>query len=389
MTKRLLLAATAGAAAFLAACSGSSTQFVAAPTTAGVNTFTFCSSSSNPTAGTTSCPTAAPATTDDVGGGFWNSVDVYYPAATVTRAVIFLHGAGGYNYGIAYDLGLNSQDAPAQTANINFDWLTANSIIAVFPQGRGDLSSGGTWSNRVMTSGQDDLSMVQALASYVKTTYGVSNVYLVGHSNGGMMANRVWCEAGSPNPFAGYVALAGSPSEYYLANACSPADIKPYSGIVGDSDTVICDNGNATDYGIENPVSGCDGSASWTSPTWTINSTYESGVDASAFVDPTLINEAVAQNSRAQTLCGESLASSPTSTTGNNAIWTNCSGKLKLQEVIGANHPLSSGHGLLCATGGNNDGNQCSIQTVSTGDGPGSTGLLDEWIMPFINSLGG
>ncbi len=331
----------------------------------------------------TNCPATAPCTDTD-SSGFWNPVDIFYTSAA-NRAVIFLHGGGGTNYGMAYDLGLNDADTKPLAIDVDFSWLSANKIIAVFPQGQG-LRVGGTWNNWVMDSGQDDETMLQALAAYIQKTYGVSSIYLVGHSNGGMMVNRMWCE--SPATFDGYVALAGPASQHYLTpgNACAPlqSELRPYFGLLGAQDTVLCDNGASTVAGPDDPVDGCSSSANWSSSTWTVSSAYVQGNSASNWVNPVLINESQQQLLRAGLLCGET-ALTPDLADSNSlsTIWTNCGGSLRLQEVLGANHPLSYSHELCPLL----DRDQCSLEVASGSGSAGSTGLLGV-IVAFLNSVG-
>lgn len=360
---------------------GSGSSSSSGAITSGLDSFTLCGTSIADS--TTACPSSPPSSDSDT-SGFWNQVEVYY-SSNATRAVVFLHGGGGTNYGMAYDLGLNANDAaPTSTADIDFQWLSANNVIAVFPQGQSKgLGSGGTWTNWVMDSGQDDEAFLQALAAYVKTSYGVGTVYLVGHSNGGMMANRMWCE--SPATFAAYVALAGPASQHYLTagNSCAPSAVMPYFGIVGAQDTVICDTDASTSTGLTNPNSGCASGASWTSAIWSINQTYVDTLGSGSFVNPALINESQQQLTRAGLLCGEtSLSPDPADSNSLNTVWSNCGGELKLDQVLDANHPLSYGHGL-CGLG-----DSCSIEVASGNGKAGSTGLLD-LIVGFLDSLGG
>ena len=57
-----------------------------------------------------------------------------------------------------------------------------------------------------MSSGQDDVSFLRALVSHLRGSLSLPRMYLTGHSNGGMMANRMWCETGD-SLFDGFVGL--------------------------------------------------------------------------------------------------------------------------------------------------------------------------------------
>lgn len=254
---------------------------------------------------------------------FPHSVDIY-DVDNADKAVVVLHGGAGHNYEIAYNLGLNSSDAPPTQGTIDWAWLHDHKVIAVFPQGQAIASdpSDFTWTNHVMTSGQDDMAFLQALASYIRTQYGVSKVYLMGHSNGGMMANRMWCE--SPTTFDGYVSIAGPASEYYLAPAtsCAPGVVQPYFGIVGDKDDVLQVNGN------------------WPETTWRINPVLTVG--SPAFVDPVLIGEWHQQQLRSQAGCGTLPQLTDSTSDGKVETWTECGNRLKLQRVLQGQHSIDS-----------------------------------------------
>ena len=74
-----------------------------------------------------------------------------------------------------------------------------------------------------MDSGQDDVAFLGALALYLHNTTAVAfpalplgaRLSLAGHSNGAMMANRVWCETGDAS-FDNYFSFEGPPSSYVL-----------------------------------------------------------------------------------------------------------------------------------------------------------------------------
>jgi len=160
--------------------------------------------------------------------GYPHAIDMYIPS-NAQAAVIFLHGGGGKKEGFEADLGLKS-DSGTTTYTLTSagqDWLLNEKVMAVFPQGQ-TLSgyNGWTWNNYVMVSGQNDVAFLQALVASLKADASlpaVSKFYLVGHSNGGMMANRMWCE--SPTTFDAYGALAGPlpPRTWILPSGIIPA----------------------------------------------------------------------------------------------------------------------------------------------------------------------
>lgn len=261
---------------------------------------------------------------------FPHDIEIYNPKTAATKAVVFLHGGGGRNYLFANDLGLNFRSsAPTSNADINWAWLNANKILAVFPQGQAILArpNAYTWDNHSMVSGQNDMAFLQALATYIRTTYGISNIYLAGHSNGGMMVNRIWCE--SPGMFKGYVSMSGPASDYYLSTPCAPgASPPPYYGIVGELDSVLQVAGN------------------WDKQTWTIDPTLAS-TSGPAMPDPVLIGEWWQQSTfRVPQMCAEPIiigvGVGGYVSDGKSYIWTNCSGHLKLQEVLSSEHYVSS-----------------------------------------------
>jgi poly(3-hydroxybutyrate) depolymerase len=249
------------------------------------------------------------------------SVDVYRPDSA-TRAVVFLHGGGGVNYRFAYNLGINLADAHPSSANTNWNWLNQHGVIAVFPQGVGSTT---TWRNWVMESGRDDVTFLQHVASYIRSTLGVQTVYVFGHSNGGMMVNRLWCE--SPATFNAYISASGAASTHYANGACSSAEMPhpPYLSIVGGADTTIGIQGN------------------WSNPVWTIDPLYV-GKNPGAFLTPTtLINEWNQYGYRAALQgCGPQAQTDTSLDDGVVRAWSNCNGRLQLVEVLASTHEVDA-----------------------------------------------
>jgi polyhydroxybutyrate depolymerase len=256
--------------------------------------------------------------------GFPHAVDVYNTAGA-TRAIVLLHGGGGNKSAIAFQLGLNASATTTTFSTINWAWLDANKVMVVVPQGQNlpTEPNGTTWSNYAMYSGQDDRAFLQALAAKIRTEYGVSSIAVMGHSMGGVMVNRMWCE--SPTTFNAYISLAGPASaEFHRAAACNPgADARPYLGIIGDSDEVMQTTGN------------------WSAPRWTVSPILVRAA-ASEWDYDIVINEFVQQQSRTAITCATTLPADGFVTVGNVDTWTSCGGRLVLDRVHGAEHAIDS-----------------------------------------------
>ena len=279
-----------------------------------------CGGSSGGNGGTN--PPAPPSVTADVRTvtipGFPHEVDIY-SVSNAARAVVFLHGGGGRNFKFAFDLGINAADAPPTLATANVAWLSANQVVAVFPQGQATAAAplAFTWNNHAMDSGEDDIGFLQALATFIRSEYRLSDVYLVGHSNGGMMVNRVWCE--SPDTFRAYVSLAGPASSFYLGAPCVPATIQPYYGLVGEQDRVLQVTGN------------------WDQVTWEVDPLL-----ATDFINPILIGEWQQHQNRSQLMCGEVPALADAITQDSIETWSNCGALLRVQRALNAGHMIDS-----------------------------------------------
>lgn len=256
--------------------------------------------------------------------GYPHAVNIYVPAGA-TRAIVVLHGGGGTNTGISEQLGMTA--APQATPNtVNWAWLDAHKVILVFPQGQHIANaSAGTWSNWAMDSGQDDKGFLQALAARLRNDYGISSVALMGHSMGGAMANRMWCE--SPATYDAYIALAGPASEHFDqsgSSACKPATVQPYLSLSGDDDPVMqTANGHWSDYH------------------WVIDPLVE-WAGNKAFLDGTMLGEWPQQQVRVSQRCGGALTtSSAAQVLGNVTTWSNCSGSMVIKKISGAVHNVA------------------------------------------------
>lgn len=289
--------------------------------------------------------------------GFIHPIDMYVPS-NAKIAVLFLHGGGGRKEPFASDLGIKSDTTSAnyELASAGKSWLTEQGVLAIFPQGQTLTGyQAFTWNNYVMQSGQDDLAFLQALVAAVKadaTLPRVTKFYLVGHSNGGMMANRMWCE--SPGTFDGFGTLAGPPSVHLDPAAaasstdhpCQPAVVKPFISIVGSADLVLQTTGNLGQ------------------PTWTINPVLHLG-NPPTWVDstPVLLNDELFFAKRVAMKCAEQ-AGAPV-TAGLVTTYSGCGGSLQLIEIaqstasgspVGGDHCLSRLSGPCVTTLAGNTG---------------------------------
>jgi len=250
--------------------------------------------------------------------GFPHQIDFYNPVGA-TKALVFLHGAIGRNYIVAFDLGINLAINPPAMDTVNWTWLENEKVLAVFPQGQAISGIVTTWSNNVMDSGQDDVAFLQTLAAYIKHQFNTNEIYLGGFSMGGVMTNRMWCE--SPETFNGYIAVAGPPSAYYLSNPCKPSIFQPYLGIIGGLDPVLQTEGN------------------WNEPIWSISPILTNGP---GFINPDIINEWESYQYRVQLACGEFPIDSDKISNGATEIWRNCGERYELQYALFGSHSIKS-----------------------------------------------
>jgi len=278
--------------------------------------------------GSSSTPTAIPVDqliTTTVAGYPDAAVDIYNTAGA-TRAIVLLHGGAGNKSAIAYQVGLNANASTTTFSTVNWTWLDTNKVMLVVPQGQHISSepNATTWRNYAMNSGRDDKAFLQALAAKIRSEYGIANITLMGHSMGGVMTNRMWCE--SAGTFNAYVSLAGPASSEFnkAATPCAPGSAaKPYMGIIGDSDEVMQTAGV------------------WEAATWTVNPVVVQA-SVTAWDNDVVIGEFHQQQARTSIVCSGTLASQDFVSAGNVDTWTTCAGKLVLKRVLGAEHGVAS-----------------------------------------------
>ena len=265
--------------------------------------------------------------------GYPHAIDVYENEGA-TRAIVVLHGGGGNKSSVVAQLGLSCNAQVSGTDAATWEWLRAQRTMLVVPQGQHVASQprAFTWSNYAMSSGQDDKAFLQALAAQIRARYGsVRQLVLIGHSMGGVMTNRMWCE--SPATFDVHVALSGPASATFLdpATPCAPgSEARPYMAILGDSDDILRNRG------------------AWEADTWTLDPGVVSA-SAGAWLNDVVQGEFRQLQARAASLCGEAVTSVGYGTAGNVDTWRACGGRLALQRVRGAPHGLASIDALMGA----------------------------------------
>lgn len=215
-----------------------------------------------------------------VTGDTWPSIyDIYVPSGTVENVIILLHGGSGSKEGIAQQVGLVSSGVvdytslrSASTAVMciqgqacvgNFDpvWNpnTADTRTSLRPNGVP------TWSGGSMYSSQNDPLMLKDAASAMRKQFPGARVVLAGHSNGGMMAVRMWME--SPTTFDAFISFCG-PLPLQFKDASLPVSRPPIYFRFSLNDSVL---------GIRDGVNGTGNH--FNDPTWSQQPAYQTAED--------------------------------------------------------------------------------------------------------------
>jgi len=110
--------------------------------------------------------------------------------------VFFLHGANGNNNGYASRSGVHS-----------------TGYIGVYPQGENGWNTGPkstnecSWDDFGCTQDPDEGTFIAGIISEIRSLGGNGNVYAIGSSNGGALANRLAVNAGDELPIKGIVSI--------------------------------------------------------------------------------------------------------------------------------------------------------------------------------------
>ena len=179
--------------------------------------------------------------------GLLRSYRIFVPSGDVRAAPLVVALHGGLGSGVQF------------SQNSGLDGLaTSNGFIVVYPEGVGRLpdGSGGaqTWNGGnccgpAAKQGIDDVRFVRRVISDVAREYRIdrNRVYAVGHSNGGIMALRLACEASD------VFAAVGVQSASLGMTRCAPSRPVAVMQIHGTADTNVPITG-----GIGAGISGVD-----------------------------------------------------------------------------------------------------------------------------------
>lgn len=178
-----------------------------------------------------------------------------------------------------------------------------------------------------MNSGVDDVSFLSDLSSYVRdpsSKWNAPTVFIAGHSNGGMMTNRIWCER--PSDFAGFATFSGPPSEVYDPRepsvVCIGSTTSPILSVFGDADTELQVKGHEADH------------------IWTCARTWFAKY---AFLDPNVVNDIdFLVEKRAPAACQQKPTGQPTSSTQQADFFDACSGQVGVMKLKGSEHSVDS-----------------------------------------------
>lgn len=159
-------------------------------------------------------------------------MDVFIPSqdaigfsGQVPYFTVMLHGGGGNkkNFERTSRIVIGKVLTPK---TVNWDLVNGALSVFVFVQGeycRGNVNENNpygvntvsakqpngvpNWSNRVFYSGADDMQLLRDLSGWAASAFPTAKRYLVGHSSGGMMTQRVWYD--EPTLFERYWSYAG------------------------------------------------------------------------------------------------------------------------------------------------------------------------------------
>jgi len=162
--------------------------------------------------GLPAAPAAAPHATTEAYGG--RSMIVYAPSELPSRGtvalVVVLHGGLGNAQRIAArqsESGLNL-DSLAETNGFVVAYLNGTPVTRFFGADKLGWNAGGGCCGQSAENNIRDVEYITGAVDYLVGKYGIdrNRVYGIGHSNGGMMTERLMCET---NLYAAAIAISG------------------------------------------------------------------------------------------------------------------------------------------------------------------------------------
>jgi len=185
------------------------------------------------------------------------SLIVYVPSHLPEQGsralVVVLHGGLGNAQRIESkqsESGLN-MDTVAEKAGFIVAYLNGTPVTRRFTADMLGWNAGGGCCGQPAENNVDDVRYIRSVVAHLAAQYGIdqNRIYGIGHSNGGMMTQRVMCETGL---YAAAVSISGPLN---LGNAnCSAARGKRMLAIHGEEDANVPIGGGRGTQGISRAV---------------------------------------------------------------------------------------------------------------------------------------
>jgi hypothetical protein len=183
-------------------------------------------------------------------------VDIYEPNGPIDLAMLMLHGGAGYKAQYAAALGILI--GVPSVDNVRWHILEHVNAAAWFAQGShctkanaGPWNPNGVdtvsaqypngvagWSSHAYWSGADDPQFAKDVATAMRSRYGSVFRVCCGHSEGGMMTQRIWAEQ-SIGGFNCFCVSSGPANHWYLSNPTLPQIPMPFRAQFGLQDDNI------------------------------------------------------------------------------------------------------------------------------------------------------
>jgi polyhydroxybutyrate depolymerase len=181
------------------------------------------------------------ATKDETARSYSIYIPSTYKPEISSPLLIALHGISGWDLQFMYNTEFNNL-------------AEANGFIVAYPNGNAELVdnkvirswNGGSCCAISQRNNSDDLSYIKNLIDDVSSRYSINSkrVYLTGHSNGSMLAQKLACQLS--NKITAVAVVAGR----LLLDTCNPESPVSVLQIYGTADTLNPENGGTTNYTV-------------------------------------------------------------------------------------------------------------------------------------------